>query len=257
MQIVNTNQRLDINTGPESNHPDLTIRLLEARMAELVREYDQFAYIVSHDLQAPLRSITGFLELIEKRYGDKLDDAGKQYIDFALKGSQKIKTLIMDLLEYSRLNSVDFQVGQVDLTEILQEVSENMNELIKKSGSQVEISGLPVVRGNRKLLVLLFTHLLDNAIKFKGEVAPKILIYSSIMPGNLLIRVKDNGMGIAPAFLEKIFVIFRKLNPNEQIYPGTGKGLAICKKIIALHGWAISADSKEGEGTEITISIKD
>jgi len=234
-----------------------SIRLkLEERIAELVRENEQFAYIVSHDLQAPLRSITGFLELIERRYADKLDDSGKQYIGFALKGSQKLKALVLDLLEFSRLNTTEFLFEQVSLMDVLKDVSEDLDQQFKASGLTMEYRDLPVVDGVRKLLCSLFRQLIDNSIKFRSVENPRLTIWSEQHPGYHLIHIVDNGIGIDPAFLEKVFVIFRKLNADEKKFPGNGKGLAICKKIAALHGWEIAAFPATGTGTRITIKIK-
>jgi len=248
------------DTGPLNERQRLTegaIRLkLEKRIAELTRENEQFAYIVSHDLQAPLRSITGFLELIERRYADKLDDAGKQYIGFALKGSQKLKGLVLDLLEFSRLNTTEFLFEQVSLMDVLKEVTEELDQRVQAAAVKVEYRDLPVVEGVRTLLCTLFSQLIDNSIKFRSVETPRITIWSEQHSGYHLIHIIDNGIGIDPAFLEKVFVIFRKLNADEKKFPGNGKGLAICKKIAALHGWEIAAFPATGTGTRITIKIK-
>lgn len=249
-----------VDTGHINGRQQLTgdaIRLkLEERIAELTRENEQFAYIVSHDLQAPLRSITGFLELIERRYADNLDDAGKQYIGFALKGSQKLKGLVLDLLEFSRLNTTEFLFEQVSLMDVLKEVTEELDQPVQAAAVKVEYRDLPVVEGVRKLLCTLFSQLIDNSIKFRSVETPQITIWSEQHSGYHLIHVVDNGIGIDPAFLEKVFVIFRKLNADESKFPGNGKGLAICKKIAALHGWEIAAFPATGTGTRITIKIK-
>jgi chemotaxis family two-component system sensor kinase Cph1 len=222
---------------------------LTNKLAELTKEVNQFTYIVSHDLQAPLRSVTGFLELLEKRHGDKLDDSAKQYIGHAVKGATKMKNLVFDLLEYSRLNSVELEFTELDLNQVLQEAAEKMTETINEMGAIITSDNLPKVMANKKQVLQLFGHLLQNALKFRNESAPVITVISKEDENNCVIGIKDNGIGIDPAFLEKIFIMFRRLNSDETKYPGTGAGLAICKKIVELHGGAIWIESELRSGS--------
>ncbi len=228
---------------------------LNSKLAEQAKEMNQFTYIVSHDLQASLRMVTGFLELLEKKYGDKLDESAKQYIDFAVKGASKMKSLVSDLLEYSRLNAVTNEFAAVDLNEIVKEVKEKYQPVIEETGTLLSIDHLPVVMANKMQMGQLFQHLLQNALKFRSAAVPEINITLKKENGFWVIGVKDNGIGIDPAFFEKIFIIFRRLHNDDIKYGGTGAGLAVCKKIAELHGGEIWLESAEGNGSTFYFSL--
>lgn len=256
-----TNRELS-NSG-ETNMPTLLneggdeITLLKKQMAGLVKETNHFTYIITHDLQAPLRMVTGFLELLEKRYADKLDNSAKQYIGYSVKGANKMKSLIFALLEYSRISSVKHEFGFVDLNEVLEEVINMQSDTISSSGAEVRVGKLPVIWAERKLMIQLFTHLLDNAIKFRRNEKPVVSINTNRKSENWEISISDNGIGIDPAFHEKIFVIFKKLHPEEAGYSGTGTGLAVCKKIAELHNGSINIISEAGVGSTFSFIIPD
>lgn len=228
---------------------------LKNQLEDLTREMNQFTYIVSHDLQAPLRTITGFMELLVKRYGDKLDEAAKQYIDYAVKGTAKMKNLVFDLLEYSRLNTSIKEISETDLNEVVKEVREKYASVIESSGAVIHVDDLPIVNASRKQMLQIFGHLLDNAIKFRSELVPDIKI--SVKRGNAhwVFSVKDNGMGIDPSFCEKIFIVFRRLSTDEVKYPGTGIGLALCKRIAELHGGTVWVESAMGKGSTFYFTL--
>lgn len=228
---------------------------LRHKLAELTSEMNQFTYIVSHDLQAPLRTVTGFLELLEKRHGDKLDASAKQYIDYAVKGVAKMKSLVFDLLDYSRLSSVELEFTEVDLNDVLQEVKEKMATTINDTGAVISADHLPKAMANKKQMVQLFEHLLQNAMKFRDGKVPEVRIISKEEKDNCVIGIKDNGIGIDPAFFEKIFIIFRRLHSDETKYKGTGAGLAICKKIIDLHGGTIRVESELNAGSTFWFTL--
>jgi light-regulated signal transduction histidine kinase (bacteriophytochrome) len=225
------------------------VDILKARLADLTKETNQFTYIITHDLQAPLRMVAGFLELLEKKYGDKLDEGGKQFIGYAVKGSQKMKTLIFDLLEYSRLSSIIHEHEEINMNELLREVKEKMSPEIERTGAVITTAELPKLKGSRKQLSQLIEELLTNAIKFNKSAVPEISIGAERMDEYWKISVTDNGIGIDPAFFERIFVIFKRLHADESIYTGTGTGLAICKKIAELHGGTIQVSSQPGKGS--------
>lgn len=225
------------------------------KLAELTKEMNQFTYIVSHDLQAPLRTVTGFLELLERRHGDKLDASAKQYIDHAVKGVAKMKSLVFDLLEYSRLNSVDMEFTEVDMNMILEDVKEKMAATIIDKGAVINANTLPKLIANKKQISQLFEHLLQNALKFSNGKAPEITVISKEEENNCVIGIKDNGIGIDPAFFEKIFIIFRRLHSDETKFKGTGVGLAICKKIIDLHNGAIWVESELNTGSTFWFTL--
>ena len=244
-----------INSEPKNqkhgvDNKDIEIEKLNSKLEELTAEMNQFSYIVSHDLQAPLRMITGFLELLEKKYGDKLDDSAMQYIGYAVKGAGKMKSLIFDLLEYSRLNAENLEKVDVDMNEVMQEVKEKFATAIGEKNIKVNVGQLPVVMANKKQMSRLFEQLFDNAIKFRVDTASEISIDAKNENGFWNFCVKDNGMGIDPAFFEKIFIIFRRLNTDEVKYPGTGVGLTICKKIVELHNGTIWLESAVDNGSK-------
>lgn len=227
---------------------------LSNKLAELTKEMNQFSYIVSHDLQAPLRTVTGFLELLVKRYSDKLDDSAKQYIEYAVKGAVKMKDLIFDLLEYSRLNNA-MSLAEVDLNAALEESKEKLSAAIEESGAVIRADKLPLITGDKKQLVQMLGHLLQNALKFRSAAIPEIDIILKEEKGYLKIGIKDNGIGIDPAYHEKIFIIFRRLHTDEVKYPGTGTGLAVCKKIAELHGGTIGVESEIGRGSTFWLTL--
>lgn len=228
---------------------------LEQKLAALTGEMNQFTYIVSHDLQAPLRMVTGFLELLERKYASKLDDSAKQYIDYAVKGATKMKSLVFDLLEYSRLSSVVTAHTAVDLNLVLEEVRATLLPVIEETGAIITCGPLPVVLADRKQMLQLFEQLLSNALKFRSDAIPEISIYSKEENGSRLISVADNGIGIDPAFGEKIFIVFRRLHNDDAKYDGTGIGLAICKKIAELHGGTIRVEPGPYQGSHFCLTL--
>jgi light-regulated signal transduction histidine kinase (bacteriophytochrome) len=249
-QINNT-----LNLQQELANESSEIELLSNKLAEVTKEMNQFTYIVSHDLQAPLRMVTGFLELLEKKYGDKLDESAKQYIDFAVKGAGKMKKLIFDLLEYSRLSTVVKEYAEVDLNEIVQEVKVKFQTVIEETGTVVTTSHLPVIIADKAQMIQLFENLIGNALKFRNMEEPEISITLNKENDISSIAVKDNGVGFDSSFSEKIFIIFRRLYSDELKYSGTGIGLAICKKVAELHGGTVRAESEEGKGSIFYVTL--
>ena len=237
-------ETVQINHNPVSMQQELETsnsekEELRNKLAELTKEMNQFTYIVSHDLQAPLRMVTGFLELLEKKYGNKLDASAKQYIDYAVKGATKMKNLVFDLLEYSRLSSAVKEYEEVDLNIIFKEVKEKLQPVFEEAKAVITTDHLPVVIADRKQIFLLLEHLLGNALKFRSLEPPLVAITVKKENNFWTIAVKDNGIGVEVAFAEKIFIIFRRLHNDDAKYGGTGTGLAMCKKIIELHGGTI------------------
>jgi light-regulated signal transduction histidine kinase (bacteriophytochrome) len=240
-----------------SNHKDNELMMIQKKMDELVKETNQFTYIITHDLQAPLRMVTGFLELLEKKYADKLDAGGKQYIEYAMKGSLKMKELVFDLLDYSRLSSVAYEFGETDLNEILNTAKEKLIPGFDHKKIIISHDKLPIVGGSSKLLVQLFSQLISNAIKFNNNATIEICIEANRTDSGWRIAVTDNGIGIDPAYFDKIFQVFRKLHTDEAGYKGTGIGLAICKKIVELHNGTIEVSSQPGMGSTFILFIPD
>jgi PAS domain S-box-containing protein len=218
-------------------------------------ELERFAYIASHDLQEPLRMVSSFLQLLQKKYKGQLDEKADQYIHYAVDGAERMKALIMDLLEYSRAGSAKETFGRVETETILKEVGDIFREKIAVAHARVEVGPLPVVWGDKVQLLQLFQNLLSNALKYQAaDRAPVIYIRAKEEPGCWLFSVEDNGIGIDPQFFDKIFIIFQRLH-NKADYSGTGIGLAICKKIVERHGGKIWVESSSDQGSIFYFTI--
>ncbi|MGQ0829317.1 MAG: PAS domain S-box protein [Bacteroidota bacterium] len=232
---------------------------LRQKTEELVRsnnELEQFAYITSHDLQEPLRMVTSYVQLLENRYKNKLDADADEFMHFALDGADRMRNLIHSLLEYSRINKVKpFEI--IDTNKLLNEVLNNLEGQIKENNARIKIDGkLPDIYGDNILISQLFQNLISNAIKFKSSLSPEIKISGNKINNECFFTVKDNGIGIQKEYAEKIFVIFQRLHTKEE-YPGTGIGLAICKKIVEKHGGKIWMESEPGKGSSFHFTVKD
>jgi len=217
-------------------------------------ELEQFAYIASHDLQEPLRMITSYLQLIEKRYSDKLDEDAKDFIDFAVDGASRMKMLINDLLSYSRIQRDNVEFSVIDMEQILEQVLYNLHLNIEDTNAIITHDELPEITANEQQMVQLLQNLISNAIKFHGEKPPEIHVNVKRSKRQWQFSVRDNGIGIDAEYFDRIFIIFQRLQ-SRQDYPGTGIGLAICRKIIDKHNGKIWLESKFGEGTTFHFTI--
>lgn len=232
--------------------------IVAARTAELARsnaELEQFAYIASHDLQEPLRMVTSYMHLLEKRYKDKLDDDAKDFINFAVDGATRMQTLIQDLLSYSRLSSKGKELKPTNCSKILKDALYNLEIAIKESNAKITYTDLPDVMGDSTQLTRLFQNLIGNAIKFHGDTTPKIHIEAKELKNLWEISISDNGIGIKEEYHEKIFHIFQRLHGRNE-YEGTGIGLAVCQKIVQRHKGSIKVKSQKGEGTTFTFTLQ-
>ena len=230
---------------------------LAKRAAELATsnaELERFAYIASHDLQEPLRMVSSFLQLLQKKYNGHLDSKADQYIHYAVDGAERMKALIMDLLEYSRVGTGQESFGLVDTGIVMQEVGDIFREKIIAARAEVDIGPLPVVFGDKVQVTQLFQNLLSNALKYHSDEPPVIRIRAKEQPASWLFSVEDNGIGIDSQFFDKIFIIFQRLH-NKNDYSGTGIGLAICKKIVERHGGKIWVQSAPREGSTFYFTI--
>lgn len=230
---------------------------LKKKTRELTRsnsELEQFAYVASHDLQEPLRMITSYVQLIESRYKDKLDDDAKEFIDFAVDGANRMRNLIQSLLEYSRVNKMK-PFGKIELDKLLTIVLTNLNDKIKENKATIKIDHLPDIYGDDILILQLFQNLIDNAIKFKGVDPPEIIISSVEKDDEYLFMVTDNSIPIPKEYSEKIFILFQRLHTRDK-YPGTGIGLSICKKIVERHGGKIWVEPEQDKGNTFFFTIK-
>jgi signal transduction histidine kinase len=247
-----------LNADLERKVAARTVELAE-RAKDLERsnmELQQFAYVASHDLQEPLRTISSFTQLIAKRYQEKLDDKGREFINFAVDGCKRMQTLINDLLAFSRVGTQGNPLVPVGCDAALDRVLKSLKIAIADSGAVITRDALPVVLGDEGQLCQLFQNLVGNAIKFRGETAPKVHISAERKGAEWKITVRDNGIGIAAEQSDRIFVIFQRLHTRTQ-YPGTGIGLAICKKIAERHGGRIWVEPSPGGGSTFCFTIED
>lgn len=218
------------------------------------KELEQFAYVASHDLQEPLRTISAFVELLQQQYKGRLDDNADKFLDYLHNASERMKVLINDLLDYSRIGR-EKESRQVDCNILVKEVMADLNKIIRETGTTVHASSLPVLQAYPTELKLLFQNLISNSIKFrKADLPPAVNIGSVKDNGHWKFFVQDNGIGIDEQFLDRIFIIFQRLHTRSE-YEGSGIGLAHCKKIVELHGGRIWVESKPGEGSRFYFTI--
>lgn len=227
---------------------DITARKkMEEELKRSNESLEQFAYVAAHDLQEPLRMMASYSELLDRRYKPKLDSDAGEFIDYIVDGAKRLQKLINDLLAYSRIGRTDKAVREFDCNAVLGRVLGGMKAAAEETGAVVTSDPLPALAGNESNFVQLFQNLIGNAIKFRGAEPPRIHIGAEKRDGNWLFSVKDNGIGIEPQYKDRIFVIFQRLHGRDQ-YPGTGIGLAICKKIVETHGGRIWMESEPGKG---------
>ena len=223
-------------------------------LEQKVKELEEFAYVSSHDLQEPVRTIASFVELFKENYQDKLDDEAKQYLEYMQGASLRSQQLIIDLLHYSRIGK-EKELTKVDMNEIMDEVTNDLSAQIKDSNAELEIGSLPIISGYRTELRLLLQNLISNAIKFtKPGNAPKINVRCTEKASVYEFAIADNGIGIDEKYFDRIFVIFRRLHGKSE-YEGTGIGLAHCKKVAELHQGKIWVTSKVGDGSTFHFTI--
>jgi len=215
---------------------------------------EQFVYIASHDLQEPLRTVSGFVELFERKYSDTLDDNAKIYLSYIHGATDRMQFLIKDLLDYSRIGrKTDTELIECEL--LVKEVIEDIGKLTAETKAKIKIEALPEIHGFRTEIKLLFQNLIVNAIKFrKKETIPEISISYIDQPEHIIFNITDNGIGIEPEFKTKIFEVFQRLHSRTE-FEGNGIGLAHCKKIVELHGGLIGVDSTPGKGSRFYFTL--
>jgi PAS domain S-box-containing protein len=235
---------------------ELELRDRSAALERSNAELERFAQIASHDLQEPLRTITSFVQLLSKRYGDKLDDNAARYIHHAVDGADRMRKLIEALLAYSRVDRLAVPVDEaVGLDGVMTRVRADLRTALQESGAELTADPLPVVQGSEVQLTQLLQNLIGNAIKYRGEAAPQVHVAAVREEGMWKISVRDNGIGIDPQYFQRIFIVFQRLHTREA-YEGTGVGLAICKRIVERHGGRIWVESEPGKGCAFHFTLR-
>jgi light-regulated signal transduction histidine kinase (bacteriophytochrome) len=226
-------------------------RLLLTQAQDLARsnrDLEQFAYVASHDLQEPLRKIASFCQMLDRRYSGQLDERADQYIAFAVDGAKRMQELINDLLAFSRVGRQSAPFVEVDLQACVDVALGNLSEVIRETTTDVEATVLPHVHGDPALLTQLFQNLIGNSIKFRSEASPQVQITARNVEEAWEFSCADNGIGVESQYADRIFVIFQRLH-GKDAYPGTGIGLALCKRIVEHHGGQIWLDTSAPAGS--------
>jgi signal transduction histidine kinase len=261
-ELAAANQALQVEIG-ERRRAEEQLQRHATELEQSNRELQQFAYVASHDLQEPLRMVTSYVQLLERRYRNQLDADASEFIDFAVEGAARMQQLIKGLLAYSRVGTQGKPFEVVDCQVVVDQVLDNLRFAVEDSQATVTHDRLPKVMADPTQLVQLFQNLLSNAIKFRGSKPPEIHIGAKWQDNGAngkepqwLFSVEDNGIGLEPEYSERIFLIFQRLHTRDQ-YPGTGIGLSICKRIVERHGGGIWVESQSGAGATFYFTLLD
>lgn len=241
--------KLQIQASLEKQVQDRTQELQESN-----RELEQFAAIASHDLQEPLRTVSMYADLLLSRAKDKLNDEEKEFLKYATDGAVRAQQLIKDLLDYARATASKKEFAEADFNFILQKAVSNLQRAIEETGAEITSDPLPRAQADGVQMAQVFQNLLSNAIKYRGKEPPKIHVSFQAGGEECIFSVRDNGIGVPPESREKIFGLFQRAHRDKK-YPGTGIGLAICKKIIKSHGGRLWVESEEGKGSAFFFSL--
>lgn len=240
----------DLLASLEQRVADRTMQLERSN-----QDLEQFAFAASHDLQEPLRMVTGFVQLLREKYKDQLDEQAQEYIAYTFDGATRMSAMITDLLAYSRATSEGITPEPLDLQSVLEQVMDNLRASIEESEAVIVADAMPTVTADAAQMRQLFQNLIGNALKFRVEGRmPVVHIGATRKAGEWIFQVKDNGIGIDPQQLDRVFVVFQKLHPSQE-YSGSGIGLAICKKIVERHGGRLWVESIVGEGSTFYFTL--
>jgi PAS domain S-box-containing protein len=263
IMLQDVTQRMEAEQALQETLDRLEDRVLQ-RTAELARanaaleksniELQQFAHVASHDLQEPLRMVASFCQLLQRRYRGQLDEQADEYIDFAVSGAKRLQALIQDLLTYSSVDGKSNPFQPTDCGTLVDKVVADLTASIQDAGASVRRGNLPTVMGDNSQLAQVFRNLISNAVKYHGDAPCQVDVSASQNGEQWVFAVRDNGIGIAPQHQARIFDVFTRLH-SPQEYPGTGIGLAICKRVVEHHGGQICLDSKPGKGTTFFFTI--
>jgi light-regulated signal transduction histidine kinase (bacteriophytochrome) len=244
------NERLETNVQERTQELEQRAQELERSNAEL----EQFAYVASHDLQEPLRTISSYTELLAEEYGDRLDGEGHEYMDFVVDGATRMQQLIKDLLAFSRVGTRGKEFAPMSFESVLQKVLGNLKLAIDECHAVVTFDELPEVIADESQIHQLLQNLISNALKFRSEQTPRIHVSASSKEKEWKFCIRDNGIGIDAEYFEQIFEIFQRLHSRRH-YDGTGIGLAICRKIIQRHEGRMWVDSAPGQGASFYFTL--
>ncbi len=238
----------------ERKQAEETLQQMVGKIGRSNAELEQFAYVVSHDLQEPLRMVASYTQLLARRYHDKLDTDANDFIDYAVDGARRMRVLLNDLLDYSRLGTQGKPFKPTNYGDVFNQAVTNLKVAIEESGASVTHDYLPTLIADEGQIVRLFQNLISNAIKFCTQESPRIHVSAEAKSGVWVFSVSDNGIGIDPQHVQNIFEMFKRLHTREE-YSGTGMGLAICRKIVERHGGHIWVDSQPGKGSIFYFTI--
>lgn len=252
-KLAQTNAALETEIA-ERLEAERKLEQLTTDLQRSNRELEQFAYVASHDLQEPLRAVSGYTQLLVQEYQNSLDESAQEYMAYVIDGATRMQQLIQDLLAYSRVSTRTQAFVSIDGETVLRQAVNNLQVAIAESSATITHDPLPQVNGDKTQWLQLFQNLIANAIKFRREEPPQIHIMAELKEREWLFSVRDNGIGIKPQYLDRIFEIFKRLHTRRE-FPGTGIGLAMCKKIVERHGGSIWAESQPGVGTTFYFTI--
>ncbi len=251
---ITERKRVEAELARHREHLEELVLQRTEDLARSNRDLEQFAYVASHDLQEPLRAVAGFVSLLQQRYQGKLDEKADSYIGLAVDGATRMQTLIGDLLSYSRVGTKGKAMEPTDTRRCVKDALTNLQASIAESGAAIQVDSLPTVRADAVQLTQLYQNLIVNAIKFRSDRPPEIHVGARREQESWLFWVRDNGIGIESQYAERIFLIFQRLH-TRKTYPGTGIGLAICKRIVERHGGRIWVESQPGQGSTFYFTL--
>ena len=238
----------------ERKEAEKRLQVSAANLARSNADLEQFAFAASHDLQEPLRAISGYCQLLQRQYIGKLDAKADDYIKNAVEGVERMYTLISDLLQFARVTRGGEPFQPTDFKVVVQEALTRLKVALEESGTKVDCASLPTLRADKGQMIRLFQNLIGNAVKYRAQRPPEVRITAEEKPHEVVFCVRDNGIGMEAKYFERIFVIFQRLHSRE-VYPGTGIGLAVCKRIVERHGGSICVESELGQGSTFSFTL--
>jgi light-regulated signal transduction histidine kinase (bacteriophytochrome) len=254
-------ERLNLAAAPvvaerarELERANAELAATTARLERSNEELQRFATVASHDLREPLRVVSGFADLLGRRYGDQLGSDGSRFVDAISGGVARMDEMISDLLAYARAGRADQPLEPVDANEVIADVLAGLQRAVEDAGAQIEVERLPSVNGNAPALRQLFQNLIANAIKFVENGTPRVRIWAAEVPEGWRFSIRDNGIGVDPEQADRIFGMFTRLHGTDR-YPGTGVGLAVCQRIVDVHGGRIWVEPAPGGGSQFMFTI--